>query len=163
MYLVVSILQFKAKNGLDPSINYYFRSLEATFSIGILLGLILLVIAFLAMLSIIASLSGGGSIFSILAAGTIGNFLKSLFSSNLNPIIFISLLVIILLLIMGAIMQKFFHVNYGWGIVGVLLTVLLGVLIEYLLELVGISLFMTFQNWGNWLQTTIQHLAFPNT
>ena len=48
-------------------------------------------------------------------------------------------------------------------LLGVLLTVLLGVLIEYLLELVGISLFMTFQNWGNWLQTTIQHLAFPNT
>ena len=42
-----------------------------------------------------------------------------------------------------------------------LLTVLLGVLIEYLLELWDFLFFMTFQNWGNWLQTTIQHLVFP--
>jgi hypothetical protein len=161
MYMIVTILRFRSRTGLDASINFFGRSLQATLAIGVVLVVLTLILGFLAIIAFLASMGGGGSIFSILAVYTIGGFATALFSSDLYVILFIAGLALVLLLITGEVMKMLFHVGYGWGLLGLVLTIGLGILVAFILEQFGIQLFALFQSWGAALESLVQGLVTP--
>lgn len=162
LYLAVLILGFKNKTTLNEENQYFFkRSFIAVLILGIILGIAVGIIGFLAIILFVSFLGANNPLTAIMT-GYFSDIAETILGSDTNALIFLAATGLILFLIATFGLKGHFRVKYGWAVLSFLLMLAIALGIYYLLNFaLNLDIFTKFGEWSQYIETLLYNWLFP--